>query len=123
MAKYTTKDMTCGSGNRIRYTFEEKNRKGETIIFDLSHCENHDGPNSLPKMWKRAGLIDRVLQSWIVVDIFVYDSAGKCRRKYEPTVDESGRHINFAWMIEDTPENRERMIAEIHRRAFEEVRA
>lgn len=122
MTNYTAKDMTCWSGNRIRYTFEEKNRKGETIVFDLSHCENPGGPNSLPKMWKLAGLIDRVLQTWIEVSVYVHDSAGNERKDYDPTV-ASGRRINFAWMMEDTPENRERMISEIHRRAFDEVRA
>lgn len=118
MKRYTSEDMTHGRGGRIRYTFQAKNRKGEKIIFELSHCTNPGGSYSLPKRWKSAGYIDRVLQSWIGVDIFVYDSAGNCRRAYDPTVDESGRYINFAWMIEDTSENRVRMIAEIARRAF-----
>lgn len=122
MTKYTTKDMTFGRGERIRYTFCEKNGKGETIVFDLSHCENHGGPHYIPKMWKRAGLIDRVLQTWIAVDVYVHDSAGNERKDYDPTV-ASGRRINFVWMIEDTDENREKIIAEIYRRAFEEVRA
>lgn len=32
-----------------------------------------------------------------------------------------GHKINFDWMLEDTPENRARVIAEICRRSFEEV--
>lgn len=32
------------------------------------------------------------------------------------------RH-DMAWVMEDTPENRQKILAEIYRRAFEEVRA
>ena len=118
MKQYISEDMSGGRGQVIRYTFRAKNRKGEKIIFDLTRYTNPGGARSLPERWKSAGYIGRVLQSWIGVDVFVYGSAGNCRRAYDPTVDESGRHINFAWMLEDTPANRARIIAEIARRAF-----
>lgn len=38
-----------------------------------------------------------------------------------PKSPELGIKINFDWMLEDTPENRDRILAEICRRAFEEV--
>lgn len=118
MKNYIAEDMTGGNGVRVRYKFTEKTKKGETLIFDLIRCTNPGGARSLPERWKAAGYIDRVLQSWIGVDTFATDSAGNCRRAYDPTVDETGKHINFEWMIEDTPANRARMIAEICRRAF-----
>lgn len=117
MQKYSMEDIS-GNGCRIRYTFEETNSKGERVAFDLTHCTNPGGAHSLPERWRARGWTDRVLQSWIGVDTYVTDSAGNCRRAYDPTVDESQRVIDFRFMLEDTPANRARLIAEIARRAF-----
>ena len=120
---YKMEDMTGGSGFRIRYTFEAQTPKGERLVVDLVKCENHGGGDrSLPNLWKKHGYIDRVLNTWIGVDVYVTDKAGNSRRDYDPTVlDNNGHRINFEWVLEDTPENRARIIAEICRRAFEEV--
>ena len=118
---YTMKDMSCGMGLRMRYEFEDKNAKGEQIIIELVSCTRYPGSRSLPIVWKKKGLIDRVLDTWVGVNVYVTTEDGTCRGTYNPQ--ESGiRHkINFDWMLEDTPENRDRILAEICRRAFEEV--
>lgn len=114
-------DMTGGRGFRIRYTFEDKTPKGERLVVDLVKCENPGGARSLPNLWKKHGYIDRILNTWIGVDVYVTDEAGNCRRAYDPTVwDNNGHRINFDWMLEDTPGNRSRIIAEICRRAYAE---
>ena len=119
---YKMEDMTGGRGGCIRYTFEDQTPKGERLVVDLVNCENPGGARSLPNLWKKHGYIDRVLKTWIGVDVYVTDKAGNCRRDYDPTVwDNNGHQINFDWMLEDTTENRARIIAEICRRAFEEV--
>lgn len=119
---YKIEDMTGGRGFCIRYTFEDQTPKGERLIVDLVRCENPGGARSLPNLWKEHGYIDRVLKSWIGIDVYVTDKAGNCRRDYDPMVlDNNGHRINFEWVLEDTPENRDRIIAEICRRAFEEV--
>lgn len=114
-------DMTCGRGMRMRYTFEEKNKKGEKIVVELVSCTRDPGARSLPKLWKAAGLIDKVLDTWVGVDVYVTSEDGTCRGAYNPQESGIGHKISFNWMLEDTPENRARIIAEICRRAFEEV--
>lgn len=119
---YRMEDLTAWRGFCIRYTFEDKTPKGERLVVDLVKCENPGGARSLPNLWKRHGYIDRVLETWIGVDVYVTDKDGNCRRNYDPTVlNNNGHRINFEWMLEDTPENRARIITEICRRAFEEV--
>lgn len=119
---YKMEDMTGGDGYRVRYTFEDKTPRGENIIVDLSRCENSGSVYSLPNLWKKYGYINKVLDTWIGVNVFVTDKAGNCRRDYDPTIIlDKGPQINFAWTLEDTPENRDRILAEICRRAFEEV--
>ena len=119
---YKMEDMTGGRGFCIRYTFEDQTPKGERLVVDLVKCENPGGTRSLPKLWKAAGLIDRVLDTWVGVNVYVTSEDGTCRGDYNPQESGIGHKINFDWMLEDTPENRARIIAEICRRAFEEVR-
>lgn len=119
---YTVKDMSCGRGRRMRYKFEDKNAKGEEILVELVSCTRDPGSRSLPILWKKHGLIDRVLDSWLGVSVYVTSEDGTCRGDYNPQESGIGHKINFDWMLEDTPENRTRIIAEICRRAFEEVK-
>lgn len=118
---YTVKDMSGGLGIRIWYSFEEKNAKGEEIIVELISGMRDPGFSSLPIIWNKKGLIDRVLDSWIGVNVYVTSEDGTCRGDYNPQESGIGHKINFNWMLEDTPENRDRIIAEVCRRAFEEV--
>ena len=118
---YTIEDKSCGKGLRIWYRFEQKNEKGEKILVELVSCTRDPGSRSLPILWKKKGLIDRVLDSWVGVNVYVTSEDGTCRGDYNPQESGIGHKINFDWMLEDTPENRARVIAEICRRAFEEV--
>ena len=119
---YTVKDISCGREIRMRYEFEDKNAKGEEIVVVLISCTRAPGSRSRPIIWKNHGYIDRVLDSWIGVYVYVTSEDGTCRRDYNPQESGKGNKINFDWMLEDTPENRDRIIAEICRRAFEEVK-
>lgn len=119
---YTVEDKSFGRGLRIWYRFEEKNEKGEEILVELISCTRDPGSQSLPILWKKKGLIDRVLDSWVGVNVYVTSEDGTCRGAYNPQESGIWHKINFDWMLEDTPENRDRIIAEICRRAFEEVR-
>lgn len=118
---YTVKDMSCGMGLRMLYEFEDKNAKGEQILVELVSCTRDPGSRSLPILWKKKGLIDRVLDTWVGVNTYVTSEDGTCRGAYNPQESGIGHKINFDWMLEDTPENRARIIAEICREAFEEV--
>ena len=118
---YTVEDKSFGKGLRIWYRFEQKNEKGEEILIELVSCTRDPGSRSLPILWKEHGHIDRVLDSWVGVHVYVTSKDGICRGDYNPQESGFGHRINFDWMLEDTPENRDRIIAEIYRRAFEEV--
>lgn len=118
---YTVKDMSCGMGLRMRYEFKDKNAKGEKITIELVSCTRYPGSRSLPILWEKKGIIDRILDTWVGVNVYVTSEDGTCRGAYNPQESGIGHKINFDWMLEDTPENRDRILAEICRRAFEEV--
>ncbi len=102
-------------------TFNELNNKGEKIQIEL--CYNyHDNTskNSLPVLWKKHGYIDRVLTSYITIDTYATDKNGNCWGKYNPQVKENGRTINFNYMLEVNKQNREKLIDEVYKLAFED---
>lgn len=116
MSRYIKETLNL-SGTRERYTFLNENKNGETIVVDMAHgYASPKSRTSLPARWKSAGYTKKLLTSWINVDVYVTDAKGNCYNKYNPTI--ADRVINFDWMIEDTPENRQRMLEEIERRAF-----
>lgn len=81
---YTAKDMSGGMGLRMWYEFEDKNARGEEITVELISCTSDPGARSLPKLWKAAGLIDRVLDTWVVVNVYVTSEDGTFRGDYNP---------------------------------------
>ena len=101
-------------------TFNEKNKKSETLTIELSLCK--DDPtykNSLPKLWYKNGYIDRVLETYWSIGTYVTDSEGRQWGKYNPQnkLSDDGKRmvINFDWMLEATEENREKLINEVYR--------
>lgn len=113
MKKYIVKDMTGGRGARLRYTFLKRNSIGESLIVDLTHCENCGGVHSLPYLWKKHGFINRILKNWIHIECYVTDENGNCWGKYNPQ--ELSRKINFDYMLEDTEENRRYILTVIEK--------
>lgn len=108
-------------GRRDRYTFGNPNRKGERLIVDISGC-NHDKRrrNDLMNIWKRAGYVSEFMPSHITVDAYVYNRLCDCYARYNPTVKPGGAGyvVNFDWMLEDTEENRARLLDECARRFY-----
>lgn len=123
---YTIKQV---APTRWFYEFTEANAKGETLIIELSFCEDPDFKNSLPKFWYKNGFTDTVLKTYWVIQTYVTDKKGFCYGRYNPThkieqrgVDEEGkpilkRVINFDWMFEATEENKQKLIDEVYRLA------
>ena len=84
----------------------------------------------MPYLWKKHKFIDQILKSWWSVDVCVTDSEGYSWIRYNPQIkpyqeiDSKGNVvqnrnvINFEWMLEATEENRDKIIAEIEKRAF-----
>lgn len=106
------------------YNFAGTTPRGETVAVDFTaiHPDN-SYKNSLPNLWHRHGFISYVLPSYWSVDVYVYDERG-CWGRYNPTtkLHESGKRLvlDFDWMLPATNENREKILAEIIRRANKE---
>lgn len=100
------------------YTFKEVNQRGEKLIIELSKCEDwKESKKSLPKLWKKKGYIDRVLETYWSIQTYVKDTEGNSYGRYNPQVKiENGRGvINFDWMFEATEDNKEKLINEVYR--------
>lgn len=102
------------------YTFTDTNEKGEKLILELSKCEDwKESKNSLPKLWKKGGYIDRVLETYWSIQTYVKDTEGNSYGRYNPQhklrEDGKGEIINFDWMFEATEENKEKLINEVYR--------
>ena len=121
-----------GKGNLYRFT--EQNKKGETIEFSIERCGDWNKPidkNSLPYLWKKNGYIDRVLPNYWHVSTYATDKKGNCYGVYNPqekhlirkdkngNTIESRMVIDFDFMFEATEENKQKIIAEIEKRAFQ----
>lgn len=121
------------------YNFAGTTPRGETVAVDFTaiHPDN-SYKNSLPNLWRRHGFISYVLPSYWSVDVYVYDERG-CWGRYNPTektieettawqrwsgqrhVSTTHKHIlDFDWMLPATSENRDKLLAEIIRRANKE---
>ena len=110
--------------------YKGKNSKGETLIVELTKCENPGGKTSLPYLWKKHGFTDKIMETWWGVSTYVTDEKGNCWGKYNPRQKPYTRYhkgklvecrpvINFDWLLEATEENAKKLLAEIERRFLE----
>lgn len=113
--EYTIEQM---AETRWFYTFTDTNAKGEKIIIELSKCEDwKENKKSLPKLWKKYGYINRVLETYWSIQTYVKDTEGNSFERYNPQrKSENGRAvINFDWMFEATEGNKNKLIDEVYR--------
>ena len=89
-----------------------KNAKQETMTIEIVHCENPGGKNSLPYLWYKNGWTDKVMETYISCHTYVHDSENGCYGGYNVTEKYDGKRnvINFDWLLEDTEENRKKII-------------
>lgn len=107
---------------RTMYYFEDKTPAGETLIAEFTACyPDNSSKNSLARLWYKAGKTPDLLESYWSVTVYATDASGLCLGKYNPTVRyDAVQHrplIDFAWKLPATPANRDKIIAEIIRRA------
>lgn len=119
--------------NMFFFDYAVPNSRGETMTVCLIKCENSGRSNSILNNWIENGYVDKTMQTWWSVDVFVNDSAGTWER-YNPTVkphierDHKGKiiacrsELNFDWILEATEENAEKLLQEIEHRFLEEER-
>ena len=96
------------------YTFTDVNEKGEKLVIELSKCKDwKESKNSLAKLWKKHGYINRVLETYWFIQTYVKNTEGNSFEKYNPQ--RKLGQINFDWMFEATEENKEKLINEVYR--------
>lgn len=105
-------------GNHELYDFKDKNKNGERIIAEIGHYDYEGQPYEVPYLWYKNGTTKEIMQSFITVRTYVYDDQGNCYERYNPTVKKNSNHLDFDWILENTEENREKILKEIIRRAF-----
>ena len=111
---------TTGETYQIGYwEYPERNKKGERLVIEVNSCYNVKSPNCLPVLWYKNGWTDRLILNYWSIRHYVYDKDGNCFGKYD-FVKKSwdGRRyvIDFDWVMENTIENLEKIIAESVRR-------
>lgn len=89
---------------RSLYDFKGTNRKGETMIIEVTTGEDSGDKRSLPRLWHKAGNTPTILRHYWCLKTCVTDEAGNCWGIYNPQHTQGGK-INFAYMLEATPEN------------------
>lgn len=113
MMEYTIEKRT---DNVTWYRLKDKNAKKESLLIEISECENQGGKNALPVLWYKNGYVDRVLGTYLCIDTYCTDSEGNCWGMYNPQVklsDDCKRQvINFDWMFENTEENKMKLVNE-----------
>lgn len=106
-------------GHRWIYEYEERTSQGERLVVEMTLCDNPGGNNSIPRLWHQRGLTEEELATYWAAQTYAYGEEGDCFGRYNPTL--AGAHrIDFDWVLEGTEENREALLREVERRAFEE---
>lgn len=141
--KYTVEQV---APTRTFYTYAEPCKLGGRLIVDITEVHpDNSSKHSLPRLWKEHGYLPHVLNSYLSVNTYAEDADGRCWGKFNPQIAPVGTKIvkvwvcdslytgaghyeektvpdspklDFQWMLEATPENREKILQEIERRAF-----
>lgn len=113
--KYTIEKM---SQTREFYHFNDRNSKGERIEIEFTKVENGNN-RRLINLWYEKGFIKEQLENYWQVTVYTYDKEGNCYGKYNPQILPCKTRINFDWILEATKENKERILNEIIKRAYD----
>ena len=87
------------------YEFIEKNKKGESLVVEISEIyPDNTSKSSLPNLWLKHGFTNKLYNNYLSVNCYCYDENGNCYGKYNPTVklSDDGKRmvINFDYLLE-----------------------
>lgn len=113
-----TPDKFVANRERVEFT----NQKGENVLVILSrsHSEKKNKYN-LMNQWIKCGYTKKFIADRITVETYATNEKNECYGHYNPThkLSDDGKRmvINFEWVLEDTEENRQKIIDEVIRLA------
>lgn len=111
---------TTGETYQIGYwVYPKRNKKDERLGIEVNSCYNTENPHSLPVLWHKNGWTKELILNYWHIRHYVYDKDGNCYGKYDYVKNsEDGKRyvIDFDWVMENTIENLEKLIAESLRR-------
>lgn len=104
-------------------TYSENVNGGELVIEIRTHKTDMRRRSDLMRIWVDRGYLAKPIRRYLHVDTYFYDEDGRCCGYYNPTEKRGGlgRVIDFDWMLEATPENESRLVAECLRMAAEGI--
>jgi len=106
--------------------FQGKNKKGESVLLVIERC-----PDGCMPLWVKQKIFDKPF-AWWHVSTYVTDKDGYTWGRYNPQhkseviKDNKGKTVlshdivDFDWVLPATEENRQKIIAEVSKRAFKE---
>ena len=107
--------------HRTFYKFTEKNKKGETLVVEISETfvDNSLKSDTLPKLWKNHGFTNKLYNSYLNVNCYVTDKNGTCWGRYNPTEklsdDKKRNVINFDYLLEVSEKNKQYLLDLIYK--------
>ena len=117
------KSIDHRAATRTLYELDGTTPRGERIGVEFTACTNDGSKHSLPNIWHNAGYTPAPLPSYWAVDVYATDAAG-CWGRYNPTEKRDPTKplmvLDFDWVLPATPANRNKILAEIIRRANKE---
>ena len=108
--KMTLKQRTSTS---YEVRFIEKNNLNESLILQINEVYPLKTENSLPNLWKKLGYTDKILDSYLILDVCAFDENGYEYHKYNPQIaknEDGNREINFDYMLEVSEANMYKLI-------------
>jgi len=115
--KASVQDVGALEGLRMFYTFEDKTPAGEQLQVELIRVEDDGTRYSNPRRWYKNGWTDKPLKACYLATVYATDKNGFCWGRYNPQITR-GNKINFAWVFEATEQSKNKLLAEILRRAY-----
>lgn len=107
--------------NGCRRLYESED---ERFCVEVSTITHHHGAGSLMDLWTKNGHLSRWMEQTLNVSTYYTDDDGRCLDRYNPQEKRQGTRnvLEFAWMLEATPENEAAILAECERRYLNDER-
>lgn len=102
------------------YRFIEKNKKGESLVVEISETHpNNASKSSLPNLWLKNEYTNKLYNSYLNVHCYCTDKNGNCFGKYNPTEklseDSKRMIINFDYLLEVSDKNKQYLLDLIYK--------